>query len=330
MTPITLLSEMPMSLSRPWFKGQAVKYLDKVLGFIRGDQIGGSKVVQYNLTSGLTQLGQSFKLNPPAYLVTPLVGVLSNTDALRWAIIAKRQGKIRYLVAGPNLVVTPQEQNGIICASEIDLVVTPSRWVSDHYLSMAPMLAGKLVEWPVGVDTEFWAPDPTISRQDRAGGWLVYDKTQSGGSVERNMVVEALSQKGEHVTWIVYGKYKPEEYRKKLQSAKAMIVLSPSESQGIAMFEAWACDTPTLVWDRKMMEYKGMIFKSPSVSSSPYLSNESGRSFQNAENFLHSLIEFEKCLDNYIPRDYILRNYTLRKAAENYIGLFKKGNIFNE
>ena len=324
MTPITLLSEVPMSLSRQWIKGQFLKYLRKTLEFIRQERFGGSKMVRYNLTAGLRQIGQSFKMNPPAYKITPLVGVVSNTDALGWAITAKRQGIIRYLVAGPNLVVTPLDQNGILCAPEIDLVVTPSRWVSEHYLSMAPTLAGKLVEWPVGVDTELWAPDPAISRQDRAG-WLVYDKTHAGGSVERNAVVEVLSQKREPVTLIVYGKYSHEEYRKKLQSAKAMIVFSPHESQGISLLEAWACDTPTLVWDRQRVEWNGMVFNAPSASSSPYLTNKCGKRFKNAEDFPRSLTEFEACLDTYRPRDYVLSLFTLRKTAENYISLFKKG-----
>jgi hypothetical protein len=325
MTTITLLSEVPMSISLLWFKGQIIKLYFRSKKFIKGERIGGPTSVLNNLIAGLIKIQQPYKLNPASHHVTPYVGVLSNTDALKWAIHAKKQGKIKYLVAGPNLVVTPLEEDGILCAPEIDLVVTPSWWVSEMYLSMAPMLEGKLVEWPVGVDTEFWSPDPMISRQDRKD-WLIYDKTQQGGSIEKSRVVEILTKRRESFRTIVYGEYTREEYRKKLQNAKAMIILSPSESQGIAMFEAWACDTPTMVWDRQIVEWKGKVLHAPSGTSAPYLTNKCGYVFQGIDDFDHILTKFEASLHSFQPQDYILSNFTLDQTAEAYTHFFIKSN----
>lgn len=325
MTIITLLSEVPMSISPLWLKGQIVKSYFRAKIIIKGNRVGGPTSVQNNLIAGLKKIQQPYILNPASHHVTPNVGVLSNTDALKWAINAKRQGKIKYLVAGPNLVVTPLEENGILCAPEIDLVVTPCHWVSEMYLSMVPMLEGKLVEWPVGVDTEFWSPDSTISYNERKD-WLIYDKTQLGGSIEKNRVVEVLSKRRESFKTIVYGEYTQEEYRKRLQNAKAMIILSPSESQGVAMFEAWACNTPTLVWDRQRVEWKGKVLRAPSPSSAPYLTNKCGYVFQGIDDFDHILTKFEASLHSFQPRDYILSNFTLDQTAEAYTHFFIKSN----
>ena len=50
------------------------------------------------------------------------------------------------------------------------------------------------------------------------------------------------------------------------------VFLSSSESQGIALAEAWSMNVPTFVWNPKPKELNGRYF--PSVDSAPYLTPE--------------------------------------------------------
>ena len=100
------------------------------------------------------------------------VGVLSNIDALRWAVSAKQQGKIKKLVAGPNLVVLPTDEDSIICSKEIDVILTASSWVTNYWIEMIPDLKGKIYEWPIGVDTNYWEPSRDVKKKHI----LIFDK----------------------------------------------------------------------------------------------------------------------------------------------------------
>jgi len=278
-------------------------------------------MVNTSLCTGLSQLGVSFIASAAIGAGADRVGVLSGISLLRRAVAAKRSGRIRCLVAGPNLMVTPLEAGGILLSPEIDRVVTPSRWVSDFYLQLAPQLAGKVVEWPAGVDTDYWQPDPARPRKLRQG-WLVYDKCESAHSEPRQQVLSMLTQLQQRFSVVRYGQYRRSEYRTLLRTVRGVIVLSPSESQGIAQFEAWACDTPTLVWDRHRWEYRGMVFEGPHVSSSPFLSPACGLRFSGAADCAARFEEFAESLDHFSPRDHMLAHFTLPAAASAYCALF--------
>jgi len=278
-------------------------------------------MVNQSLCFGLSQLGVPFVAGSTIGHGAERVGVLSGISLLRQAIAAKRKKKIRCLLAGPNLAVTPLEAGGILSCPDIDRVVTPSRWVSDVYLHLAPQLAGKLVEWPAGVDTDYWQPEPAVPRDARRG-WLVYDKCGSTHSGLLRDVISMLQHRQEPFTVIRYGHYERAEYRSLLRDVRGMIALSPSESQGIAQFEAWACDTPTLVWDRHRWEHRGMVFEGLDVSSSPYLSPACGLRFGGVEDCDDRFEEFVASLGRFSPRQHMLQHFTLPAAAAAYYTLF--------
>lgn len=327
---LTILTEKPMSI-RHWAYTLARK---KAICLVRhsltrrqsrqeADRVRGPLVVQRNLIAGLSRIGCPFRPNPPTFAVTPYVGVLSDINALQWAIQAKQEGRIERLVAGPNLVVTPLEADGILCAPEVDVVVTPCQWVSEWYVSLAPQLESKVMEWPVGIDTDFWCPDTTV-HSDKPRQWLIYDKTREEDKAVLKAVQSELDRRGEPYEVIVYVRYTQEYYRSLLRRSKAMIVLSPSESQGIAQMEAWACDVPVFVWDRHRIEWKDLVFDGPSASSSPYLSAECGMRFSNQQDLDDILDQFVQNLEHFSPREYMLRNFTLSKAALSYVNIFRR------
>jgi len=315
---VTIMSE-PVSSFLRWLHS-----IIQSLGGMREPvkQAGGPYQVRRNLVAGLARAGYPFRLNPPSFRVTEYVGVLSNVNALRWAIEGKQSGKIRRLVAGPNLVVTPLEEDCILCAPEIDTVVTPCRWVGDWYASLAPELKNKLVEWPVGIDADYWRPNKTGEGKEDLM-WLIYDKTKDGGKTELKAVLSELNRRREQYEVIVYGQYTHAYYRNALRKSRAMIMLSPSESQGIAQMEAWACDVPILVWNRNRVEWKDLVFDGPSASSSPYLSEECGMQFSNDRDFAEILDDFIGRKNTFSPREYMLHNFSLTKAALSYSRIFQ-------
>jgi hypothetical protein len=288
--------------------------------------VRGPITVEYNLVAGLSRIGTEFRLNPNPSEVTKRVGVLRHVGALHWAIRAKREGRVGYLAAGPNLVVTPSEAEEILLSPYIDLVITPSPWVSDLYLAQAPDLAGRIAEWAVGVDTNFWKPNNETLPESFNGHWLVYDKSHSGIDSQILVgVIKEITRRGHTHEILNYGDYSQVEYREALRRSGAMAFLSPSESQGIAQFEAWACNVPTLVWDRRRWEYKGQEFEGHTVSSAPYLTAECGERFFDISGLESSMDSFLERYAEYSPRVFILQNFTLEKSAQKYVDLIFSG-----
>ena len=72
----------------------------------------GPQAVLDSLCKGLDELNIDYTLNPKT--VSDTVVVLQNTNALQMAIDLKKQGKIKQLLAGPNIVITPKDANGIL------------------------------------------------------------------------------------------------------------------------------------------------------------------------------------------------------------------------
>ncbi|MBC8492197.1 MAG: glycosyltransferase [Chloroflexi bacterium] len=283
----------------------------------------GPTAVRVGLLKGLDRIRQPYRLNPPAWQVTPYVGVLSNIEALRWATAAKRSGRIQRLVAGPNLVVTPDEHDGILTAPEIDCIMTPSAWVSRLYESTCPSLARRTVEWAVGVDQSFWCPSGQGGNGDRCD-FLIYQKIQQPHNMPvMESVIEELRRRNLSYHVLAYGRYTPSEYRSLLHKSRAMIFLSESESQGIALFEAWACDVPTLVWDRGYWHQLNGPHSWSGASSAPYLRAACGLKFATVAEFPSRLSEFWARLDSFHPREHILQNYTLAHGARNYLKAFE-------
>ena len=282
----------------------------------------GPDVVCLNLLEGLERIGQPRLSNPPELLVTGRVGVLAGaTSALPWAIEAKRAGRVRQLVAGPNLVVLPDELDGILASREIDRVITPSRWVTDIYVGLSPSLAGRIAEWPVGVDVDYWSP--MIPQEGPAVDFLLYDKileAQNRSMADRvRAVLDARAMT--HVS-IEYGTYAPAQYRNLLRRARAMIYLTESESQGVSLFEAWSCDIPVLAWDRQFFQWGERRFP---ASSSPYLTQRCGARFKSVGDLDGTLTAFVERLDRgaFSPREFVLQGHTLEESARGYLAMFE-------
>jgi hypothetical protein len=271
----------------------------------------GPEAVLASLQRGLPAEGIEFTLNPRRLGSEGVVGVLSDLDALATAIEWRRGRPDRRLLAGPNLVILPSDEPELMTAPEIDLCLVPSEWVKRLYEEDSPELQGRVAVWPAGVDPSYWTPGEPSRRA------LVYVKRVDGQrniqDVEVARVRTTLEHAGFDVVLLEYGSFKPSAYRSALQRADLMVFFSPTESQCLALVEAWAADVPTLVWRCGRLEYKGCVYEG---SSAPYLSAATGATFFG--DFEDLIARWEELRRSFRPREWVLQNMTDAVCARAY------------
>lgn len=281
---------------------------------------GGPEAVVRSLARGLAGLSLPFELNPRRLDSAGTVGVLSDLEALEHAIAWRQRVRAGRLVVGPNLVVLPTDAPSLMEAPEIDLCLVPSEWVKRLYENDAPTLKGKIAIWPAGVDPE--AFKPAVSRNASQRRALVYLKRQAGqrnaSDSEVTAAQQALDGAGFAVDTLTYGSFTNEQYREALQRTEVMLFFSPTESQCLAVAEAWSADVPTLVWSCGQLEYRGRTY---SGSSAPYLSAQTGLEFEDVRVLGHLLDRWDELRPALAPRQWVLQHMTDTLSARAYWAL---------
>ena len=237
--------------------------------------------------------------------------VLRDVAALRWALNEKKNNRILKLVAGPLIVNFPDESERIVESQFIDTFLLPSQWIKTLFerLQSRPMA---ISVWPLGVDTGFWSPDlPAIETQTI----LVYDKNPDADV--RKCVQETLES--QHIAYEVIkaGQFTQSEFRDALRRSRGIIFLSRSETQGIAMFEAWSCGVPSLHWNPRVLKLLGRSYDG--VSSCPYLTPDCGLDFKGTSDFENQLKVFLN--SSFQPRLYVEKNFTIEASVDRLLSL---------
>lgn len=291
---------------------------------------GGHAAVTRSVLAGCRALGLPHNLNVArTSALYPWVLVLSSVSALRQAIRLRELGRIQHLWAGPNLVVLPTEEAGILSHPMIDRVVVPSEWVARQYLDLLPALNGRVLVWPAGVDVQKAWLLPAVRGQSphRDLHVLHYKKLSTDCAVSRwfpvyQSVRDRLEDCGCIQSEVVYGSHRRSYYRHMLRQADVMVYWTDAgESQGLALLEAWAMDVPTFVSDNRSALIRGV---KTVVSSAPYLSAECGSFFGSAENLFSLLSPFMHVGDacGYYPLRWVEHNMTDKLCVENLISAF--------
>lgn len=274
-------------------------------------RFGGHYAVTRSLVEGLERIGADFNYNPQIVdTVGEVAVVLTNVDALRQAIHWKRKGRIRKLLAGPNLMVFSDECNGILGSQEIDVCLVPSDWVAVAYEEDMPSLKGRIQVWWAGVDEMYWRGP---AKADKFGRSIVIYQKNSSEEHCRN-VEEIVTRFGWSPRWIRYGQYDIEQYRRALSEARFAIFLSQSESQGIALSEAWAMDVPTLVWNPKELKYMGRTYTA--ASACPYLTAVTGCEWATTAVLERLVSKIDEIVRDCEPRAWVLKHMTDVHSAQ--------------
>lgn len=304
---LTILTD-PVPTGRFLLPELSIRSLRSVRNLVKGRSwwnsgfYRGHFAVTRSLVEGLRKLGLPFAYNPiSAQEISDVVLVLSGVRALRQAILLKRKGKVRHIVAGPNIVVFPTEAGAILASREVDLVISPCDWSVDAYVEDIPGLRDRMWAWPAGVDTDYWRPDATTDRSQV----LIYEKQAKGPVGPVEPYAEYLRLCGETVSIIRYGEYTHADYLRHLQRSKLMIGFVTDESQGLAWAEAWSCNVPTLIWRNEKSSYRGRSFR---CSTAPYLTGDTGLFFDDLEDFKAQFARWQVSRHGFRPRDWVLEN----------------------
>lgn len=290
---------------------------DKVyLHYSNGTHRGPGKVVQ-NLSKGLASLGllADPKDGPPQDFAYH--GILQRMPIGPQLMVCVNERKCLF---GPNLVVLPNE----FSETELGLLkhmVVPSQWVKDLYRRFDLLSNVRIDVWSAGIDTETWIP-PKESRNLSANlRCLLYFKNRS--QTDLQFVQNTLRDRHIEFKVLEYGNYSEDQLREASYWASFGIILTNTESQGIAYMELLSTDLPLFVYDQPWWNNEGQYPK-VDASSVPYFSEACGEKTVSPNKEL-----FEVFLNNvrsgsvYSPRDYILSEHTLEKSASRYRNLLK-------
>jgi hypothetical protein len=289
--------------------------------FPRKTMYGGHPAVTRSVVEGLARLRVPYRYNP-RYLtqVSDIVIVLAGLEALQQAIGWKRERRIKVLVAGPNVVVRPIERNSLLASPEVNVCLVPSEWVRTAYLEDAPSLAGRISIWAAGVDERYW--NRSRRQRDRKTV-LVYWKnapTDVGAGVEA--LLRSLAWQPVRIT---YGHYGMKHYRAALEACAFAVFLSGSESQGIALAEAWAMNVPTLVWNPGDLTYQGRRYSV--VSSCPWLTENTGIDWVSLTELERILTRVEDLMKSWKPREWLLHHMTDETAVKNLLRIISRVEV---
>ena len=273
----------------------------------------GHYAVTRSIVEGLRKIGVNFNYNPlHINEVGDVVFVPAGFDALRQAIQLRRNGRIKKLLAGPNLVGRGCDENNIVANTEIDVYFSPSYWPLINLLDDAPSLKGRMHVWYAGVDTNFWVPIPK-KKERISKKVLVYWKTESEHFCIQ--VEEILKKYGWLPMRVRYGHYAKEQYKNMLSESAFAVFISRSESQGIALVEAWSMDVPTLVWEKaEPLLYREKIWWP--ISACPYLHPLTSVSWNTLEELDILLRSIPTMLPSFDPRNWVLRNMSDEVSAQ--------------
>lgn len=312
---ICILTRKPREsfLDIVFLKGAVKDLLKKILRRSRGP----SSVVESLKRGRRFMEDLSVEINPSykQIVMCDIIHVVSDLDALKFAFKLKQNNLVKKLVAGPNLVLHPLENNKILCNDLIDVILLPSNWTKDLYVKMEPNLAKKIKLWPAGVYT----PEGTCYKSKDKISFLIYKKNAPEDLYQS--IVAFLDEKKYDFTTIYYGKYKKAEYLELLRKNTFLIYLQASESQGIALSEAWSYNTPTFVWDSGIVTYGDIGSFSYKNVSCPYLSEESGMTFKDIEDFRDKFYEFIAA--DFTPYNYAKLNLSDQKSMQIYESILR-------
>lgn len=310
-------------LTRPFsIAERAAKDLERRLNYvkykIRGDiykawtctfPIGGHQdIVGSFLRGAKAYLDVEVRVNPSRNGAEGgIVYVPSGWKALRDAVCLKRAGKIERLITGP-VGNHLEDYDGLILDDAIDVCVVPCEWYKvqcEREAEEKKVRFDNIKVWPVGVDHMFWSPQDE-KHDFHADDVLVYVKGCGAEALpQTEKVLEAL---GISYRKIFCGSHTPDIYKTMLEWCGLVIYLGYSETQGLALAQAWSMNRPTFVYEPDVVKVRGL-------DAAPYLTQETGMKWRCVE-------ELERMLRNphtFSPREWVLNNQTDAIAFGNFL-----------
>ncbi len=260
-------------------------------------------------TEKIVRTKSSNRLRKNQYL---WVGFGTVTDLMVKNIIRSNPRK---LVLGPNIDIHNNNVRKLFDEIPHSIFVVPSLWVKNFYISNLQMEPDRVKIWTAGIDLKKWKPT-AITR----GSALIYMK---GNFVDfAAQLVITIQEYGYKSVILKYGEYSQAEYFDSLNNSRFAIFLTGTESQGIAQFQCWSMNVPTLVLRQPEYQPDKVEGSAVEASSSPYLTSATGRFFDGPHDTV-SVGEFLKDLDSFTPRFWVESNHSTSISSRKFLDLFK-------
>ena len=285
---------------------------------------GGQRRVFLNLRAGLDRLGVSYRVNDYRHAIRHedepvcIVGKAHLLDARPWR---------NPIYFGAAVFSHPVDDPNLFERLPVRRMLVPGEWMRRM---CEPYFGDRVVAWPVGIDTDLWAPheqgDPLRDIDVLVYDKIMWDRDEAVPKV-LNPVLETLSHHGLITACLRYGSYREGDYRQLLSRTRAMVFLCEHETQGLAYQQALSCGVPILAWNRGGCwadpDYYPHRVRFGPVSSVPYWDGRCGATFADPAEFSCRFEQFWEDVraGAYEPRTYILENLTLEGCALKYLQL---------
>ena len=295
-------SKFSIFISKPSIK-------EKIKKFIFKKNSDGPNSLIENLIIGLKKNNINFSINPKKIQKDQICWVINDKKILKKLIKIKEDLNF-HLFAGPNITTLPTDNEKLLLNQKIDKVIVPSDWVKKLYeASSSSKLKKKILTWAVGVNEKYWIKKNVTKKYD----YLIYIKDNFKNNIVEKCI-RILIKKNYTFRIINYGNYNKKDYLKLLNYSKKLVFFSKSESQGIALFESWSVDVPTLVYQNiKKFDNKLNVYD----HQAPFLCKFNGAMFKNINEFGKLISMKEKnLLKNVSPRKWVLKNYTQKISSK--------------
>ena len=282
---------------------------------VGGPQGWEHPAVVNSMRRGLSKIHRDFNVNPEELLaVKQNVLVLANIEAGLQAYGWKLHKKIATLMIGPNIAMSVTECDSFVSWPLIDAYLINSEWPMQNFLRFNPALKRHMRLWYSGVDESVWKPASSFS-QKNSQVVLLYRKNYEEVS---DRVQQCLERHGYQVISLTYGHYTPEQFKQALEVAKFAVFVSRSESQGIALAEAWSMDVPVLAWNPKgSVSY--LDYEYTDVSSCPYMNPWVGKEWVRIEELEEMVTHFSEISTEFQPRRWVLLHMTDKVSVEQLL-----------
>jgi glycosyltransferase involved in cell wall biosynthesis len=269
------------------------------------DRVVGCKKVVDNLKKGFNQLGQ--------YYVENMEGDMNG--CIHGAVREFQDNTLPpNTLIGPEIMVLPSDMPDKW--TQYKNWCQPSKWVVDYMKTFPDTIKNKFYVWPVGIDTDDFKPE--IGELEQACVIYYKNVTKQTPPARLHELKDILDKIGITYKILEYGDYKEDELKHLCNTSNFGIMLTGTESQGIAYMEMLSMGLPLYVIDEKKFEYYGYTFKG--ASSAPYFDERCGIKHDN----MNRIGEFMDKIQTYNPRQYILDNHTCKHGAQKYIDILSK------
>jgi len=220
---------------------------------------------------------------------------------------------------GPNIWEIPEPA----IAMKYSDIIVPSQWVKTFYETFDCMKEKNIHIWPVGIDTKEWSPS---TPEDKKGDCLIYYKSAPRDQLDQ--AVEMCMKAGLTFGILEYGKYHEDALREAVQQCKFCILVTRTESQGIAYLQILSAGLPCFVFEKEVWDDRSDGISCPATAV-PYFSEACGVKISQSATLEEKQEKFSDFLDSlrtFAPREYVTNNLGLKDCAKKFVDILESTN----